>query len=111
MLTSFFKGYVRCNNFSTNEFLMSNSFIYREFDSVAIFNIPHKNALSRSYPLFHFSFSFYEYSFFINSVFFYIFNVNSVTNIFNNDLHVFKYIYLIGIIGFYYPITKWQGCA
>ena len=27
MLTSFFKGYVRCNNFSTNEFLMSNNFI------------------------------------------------------------------------------------
>ena len=31
---NFFKGYVRCNNFSTNEFLTSNSFIYRELNSM-----------------------------------------------------------------------------
>ena len=37
---NFFKRYVRCNNFSTNKFLMSNS--------VTIFNIPHKNVLSSS---------------------------------------------------------------
>ena len=35
---NFFKGYFRCNNFSTNEFLISNS--------LSIFNIPHKNVLS-----------------------------------------------------------------
>ena len=40
---NFFKGYVKCNIFSTNEFLMPNSFIYHEFNSVAIFNIPDKN--------------------------------------------------------------------
>ena len=75
---NFFKRYVRCNNFSTNKFLMSNS--------VAIFNIPDKNALSSSVHFHQFSFSFYEYSFFTNSVF-YIFNVNSVTNILNNDFY------------------------
>ena len=58
---NFFKGYVRCNNFSTNTFLTSNS--------VAIFNIPHKGVLSSSISFYHFSFSFFEYSFFINSVF------------------------------------------
>ena len=81
------KGYVRCSNFSTNKFLTSNSFIYREFNSVAIFNIPHKNVLSSSYHFYHFSYSF-KYSFFINSVFYNIFNVNSVTDIFNNDFYI-----------------------
>ena len=79
-INSFLKGYVRCN-FSTNEFLTSNSFIYREFDSVAIFNTLHKNVLSSSYHFYHFSFPFYEYLFFIDIVFYNIFNVNSVTNI------------------------------
>ena len=51
----------RCNNFSTNTFLTSNS--------IAIFNIPHKNVLFSSIIFYHFSFSFYEYSLFINSVF------------------------------------------
>ena len=81
------KGYVRCSNFSTNKFLTSNSFIYREFNSVAIFNIPHKNVLSSSYRFYHFSYSF-KYSFIINSVFYNIFNVNSVTDIFNNDFYI-----------------------
>ena len=76
---NFFKGYVRCNNFSTNKFLTSNS--------VAIFNIPDNNVLSSSIHFYQFSFSFYEDSFFINS-FFYIFNVNSVTNILNNDFYI-----------------------
>ena len=58
-----------CNNFSTNEFLTSNSFIYLEFNSVAIFNIPHRNVLSSSCRFYHFSLSFYEYLFFINSLF------------------------------------------
>ena len=86
-IDNFFKGYVRCNNFSTNKFLKSNSFIYREFNSVAIFNIPHKNVLSSSYRFYHFSYSF-KYSFIINSVFYNIFNVNSVTDIFNNDFYI-----------------------
>ena len=37
---------------------------------------------------YHFSFSFHQYSFFINSVFHNIFNVNSVTDILNNDFYV-----------------------
>ena len=86
-IDNFFKSYVRCSNFSTNKILASNSFIYRDFDSVAIFNIPHKNVLSSSYYLYHFTSSFYEYSFFINSIF-YIFNVNSVTNIWNDDFYI-----------------------
>ena len=77
---NFFKGYVRCNNFSTTDFLTSNS--------VAIFNIPHKYVSTSSIRFYHFSFSFYEYSFFINSVFYNIFNVNSVTNILNNDFYI-----------------------
>ena len=76
---NFFKGYVRCNNFSTNKFLTSNN--------VAIFNVSDKNVLSSSVHFYQFSFSFYEYSFFTNSVF-YIFNVNSVTNILNNDFYI-----------------------
>ena len=75
---NFFKGYVRCNNFSTNKFLMSNS--------VAIFNIPDKNVLSSSVHFYQFSFSFYEY-FFINSIFC-MFNENSVTNILNDDFYI-----------------------
>ena len=39
---NFFIGYVKCNNFSSNKSLTSNSFIYCEFNSVAIFNIPNK---------------------------------------------------------------------
>ena len=85
---NFFKGYVRCSNFSNNKFLTSTSFIYRAFNNVAIFNIPHKNVLSSSIRFYHFSFSFDEYSFFINSVFYNIFNVNSVTNILNNDFYI-----------------------
>ena len=85
---NFFKGYVKCNNFSTNKFLTSSSFIYREFNSVAIFNIPHTNVLSSSIRSYHFSFTFYEYSFFTNSAFYNIFNVNSVTNILNNDFYI-----------------------
>ena len=76
----FFKAYVRCYNFSTKKFLMSNS--------VAIFNIPNKDVLSSSIHFYQFSFSFYEYSFLINSVFYNIFNVKSVTNILNNDFYV-----------------------
>ena len=77
---NFFKGYVRCNSFSTNKFLKSNS--------AAVFNIPDKNVLFSSIRFYHFSFSFYEYSFFINRVFCNIFNVNSVTNILNNDFYI-----------------------
>ena len=54
-------------------------------NSVAVFNIPHKNVLPAQ-RFFHFSFSFYEYSFFIRSVFYNFFNINSVTNILNNDI-------------------------
>ena len=67
---NFFKGYVRCNNFSTNDFLTSNS------------------VSTSSIHFYHFSFSFHEYSFFINSVFYNIFNVNSFTNILNNDFYI-----------------------
>ena len=76
---NFFKVYVKCNNFSTNKFLTSNS--------VAISNIQDKNFLSSSVHFYEFSFSFYEYLFFINSVF-YMFNKNSVTNILNNDFYI-----------------------
>ena len=74
-LNNFFKGYVRCNHFSTNEFLMSNNFIYREFNSITNFHIPHKNVLSSSYRFDHFSLSFCEYLIFISSVFYNSFNV------------------------------------
>ena len=77
---NFFKGYVRCNNFSTNDFLKSNS--------VAIFKIPHKYVSTSSIRFYLFSFSFYEYSFFINSVFYNIFDVNSVINILINDFYI-----------------------
>ena len=63
-VNNFFKGYVRCNNFSINAFLTSNS--------VAIFNIPHKYVSTSSVRFYHFSFSFYEYSFF-ETAFFIIF--------------------------------------
>ena len=87
-VNNFFKSYVKYNNFSTNKLLTSNSFIYGEFNSAAIFNIPHINVLSSSICFYHFSFSSYEYSFFINSAFYNIFNVNSVTNILNNDFYI-----------------------
>ena len=87
-MDNFLKGYVRCNNFSTDKFLTSNSFIYREFNSVAIFNIPHKNVFSSSYCFYRFSFSFYECMLIISSTFCNIFNVNNVTNFFNNDFYV-----------------------
>ena len=58
---NFFRGFVRCNTFSTNKFLMSNS--------TAIFNILDKNVLSSSVHFCQFSFSFNKYLFFINSVF------------------------------------------
>ena len=77
---NFFKGYVRCNNFSANDFLT--------FNSVVIFNIPNKYVSTSSICFHHFSFSFYEYSFFIYSVFYNIFNVNTVTNILNNDFYI-----------------------
>ena len=68
-------------NFSTYKFLTSNS--------IAIFNITDKNVLSSSVHFYQFSFSFYEYSLFINSVFNNIFNVNSATtNILNNDFYI-----------------------
>ena len=71
-VNNFFKG------FSTNAFLTSNS--------VAIFNIQHKYVSTSSIHFYHFSFSFYEYSFFKNSIFYNIFNVNSVTNnLFDRD--------------------------
>ena len=59
---NFFKGYVRCNNFSTDKFLM--------FNSVVIFNIPGKNVLSSSVHFYQFSFflrilAFYKQCFFI----------------------------------------------
>ena len=79
MLIIFSKA-VRCNNFSRNKFLTSNS--------VAIFNILDKDVLSSSIHFYQFSFSFYEYLFFINSIFYSIFNVNSVTNILNNDFYI-----------------------
>ena len=87
-IDNFFKGYVKCNNFSTNKFLTSNSYIYGEFSSVAIFITPHTNVLSSSTHFYHFSSSFYENSFFKNSTFYNIFNVNSVTNILNNDYYI-----------------------
>ena len=65
---------------STNDFLTSSS--------VAIFNIPNKYVSTSSIRFYHFMFSFYEYSFFISSVFYNIFNVNSVTNILNNDFYI-----------------------
>ena len=98
---NFFKGHVRCNNFSANKFLT--------FNSIAIFSISDKNVLPSSVHFYQFSFSLYEYSFFRNSVFYNIFNVNSVTNILNNDFC--RTIYLTGIIGFYFAIIKWQGSA
>ena len=52
-----------------------------------------KSFLSSSVHFYQFSFSFYEYSFFINSVFYHIFNVNSVTNILNIDFYI---TYLFG---------------
>ena len=67
-------------NFSTYKFLTSNS--------IAIFNITDKNVLSSSVHFYQFSFSFYEYSFFINSVFYDIFNANSAPNILNNDFYI-----------------------
>ena len=84
---NFFEGYVKCNNISSNKFLTSNSFICHEFNNVATFNILHRNILSSSIYFYHFSFSFYKYSFFTNSAF-YIFNVNSVTNSLNNDFYI-----------------------
>ena len=77
---NFFKCYIRCNNFSTNKFLTSNS--------IAIFNILDKNVLSSSVHFYQFSFSLQYYSFLINSVFYNIFNVSSVTNILNNDFYI-----------------------
>ena len=44
--------------------------------------------LSSSVHFYQFSLSFYEYSFFINSVVYNISNVNSVTNILNNDFYI-----------------------
>ena len=64
---------------ATNEFLTSNS--------VDIFNIPDKNVLCSLVHFYQSSFSFYKYSFFINSIF-YISNVNSVTNILTNDFYI-----------------------
>ena len=60
-------------------FLMSNR--------VAIFNILHKNVLSSSRHFYHFSLSFYQHLFFINSIF-YIFYVNSINNILNNHSYI-----------------------
>ena len=77
---NFFKGCVRCNDFSTNDFLTSNN--------VAIFNIPHKYVSTSSIRFYHLRFSFHEYSLFKNSIFYNIFNVNSVTNILNNDFNI-----------------------
>ena len=82
-----FKSYVKCNNISTYNFLTSNSFICHEFNSVAIFNIPHTTFYAAQY-IFIISFSFFEYSFFTNSTFYNIFNVNSVTIILNNDFYI-----------------------
>ena len=56
-------------------------------NSIAIFNIPDKNILSSSVHFYQFSFSFYKYLFFMNSIF-YIFNANSVTNVLNNDFYI-----------------------
>ena len=58
------------------------------FNSVAIFSMRNKDALSSSIHFYQFNFSFYDYSFLINSVFYDIFNVKSVTNILNNDFYV-----------------------
>ena len=78
-VNNFFNGYVKCN-FSTNKFLLSNS--------VAIFNIPNKNVSSSSIHFYQLSYSFYKYLFFINSVFYNIFNENRVINILNNDFYI-----------------------
>ena len=73
---------------TSNKFLPSNGFIYHEFNGVAIFNIPHTNILSSSICFYHFSFSFYEYSFFTNRAFYDIFNSSSVTNYLSNDFYI-----------------------
>ena len=78
-VNNFFNGYVKCN-FSTSKFLLSNS--------VAIFNIPDKNVSSSSIHFYQLSYSFYKYLFFINSVFYNIFNENRVINILNNDFYI-----------------------
>ena len=52
-IDNFFKGYVKCNNISSNKFLASNSFICHEFNNVAIFNILHRNILSNSIYFYH----------------------------------------------------------
>ena len=54
----FFEDYIKCHNFSTNEFLTSNSFIYREFNSTALLSIPNRNVLSGSYRFYYISLSF-----------------------------------------------------
>ena len=54
----FFKDYIKCHNFSTNELLTSNSFIYLEFNSAAFLSIPNKNVLSGSYRFYYISLSF-----------------------------------------------------
>ena len=84
---NFFKGYVTHNNFSRNKFLNYHSFIYH---NVNIFNISHTNVLCGSDRFYPFSFYFCKYSFFYIYIqcFNDIFNVNNITNIFDNKLYI-----------------------
>ena len=67
-------------------FIRIDSWMDRDlFNSLAIFNIPHKKFISHLIRFYHFSFSFYEYSFFINNVFYNNFNV---TNILSHDFYI-----------------------
>ena len=85
---NFFKGYVTRNNFSRNNFLSYDSFIYHDVHSVNIFNISHTKVLSSSDRFYPLSFYLSEYSFFIYSVFNGIFYVNNITNIFDDNLYI-----------------------
>ena len=78
--------YVTCKNFSRNNFLNYDSFIYHDVHSVNIFNISYKNVLTSSDHFYSFSLYFCECSFIMYSVFNDVFYVNNITNIF--DLYI-----------------------
>ena len=56
---NFFKGYITRNNFSRNEFLNYDGFIYHD---VNIFNMSHTNVLSSADRFYPFSFYLCKYS-------------------------------------------------
>ena len=58
---------------------MSTTFIYDEFHSVAVFNIPHKDVLFSSYHCYVVVSHFINISFFQNNAFKNIFNANNTT--------------------------------